>query len=436
MSTENSDLLRCGVAVRDITPERSELLEPTGMKRLVPTRGVLDPLRAECLALRCGGKLAFVVTSDLRTLSSLWVAEVQGRVAAATGCEATSVLLGSVHNHCSSPVAWGGDEAPPEGREAEAAANRKIVEAMVDGCVSAAADMRPAELAGVTVELTERIGENRRALLSNGTCVNAWGSGPIVPPGLKLVGAAGEDARRVQVLCVRELGAALPMVVLTGYDCHPHLGAAPYFSGESVGEYKRQIEAALPGVVSMHASATGGDCDLHCVHPIPDGGEPAETAWFRAAAVELGGRFSRGVVPAVWSLAGWHRPAKMRAAYHREGELDGGVHRLLILAALALGERVAIVSMPGEFFNVFGRQIYGGSPFEFTLLSGYNGSMLGYTPTPLNFEQGSYEVMRGPVATAAEETVHTPRGATVRASLQSGPTITGQVLEMLRVVKG
>ncbi len=428
-------LLQCGVAVRDISPDEPELLEPTGMKRLVPTRGNLDNLRVESLALRCGDDLAFVVTSDLRTWPTDWVAEVQRRVAESTGCDPTRVLLGAVHNHCSSPIAWGGADAPEEGRRAEEAANRKIVEMTIEACLAAASSLRPAELATGVARLSEPIGQCRRMMLSNGTCVNAWGSGPIVPPGLKLIEPPGTDPQEIYILCVREVGAAEPMAVLTEYDCHPHLGAIPYFSGESVGEYKRQLEAALPGVLSLHAAATGGDRDLHGVHPITGGTVEAEVGWFKRAAKELGARFARAVGPAVRSLTDWHRPGEIRSEYYREGELDGEAGRKLILTTLSLGPRVAIVSMPGEFFGNFGRQIHEESPFEFTFLSGYNGSMLGYVPYPLAFEQGSYEVMRGP-SEAADAAVATARGTVVRASDHLGPQVTERVVTMLRGVAG
>ena len=57
-----------GVGTADISPPHPELLTPTGMGRRVRTRGVLDPLRVEAMAISVGGELAFVTTSDLRTI--------------------------------------------------------------------------------------------------------------------------------------------------------------------------------------------------------------------------------------------------------------------------------------------------------------------------------------------------------------------------------
>ncbi len=405
--------LHIGVATGDLTPPDPALLKPTGMDRLVPTRGVLDDLRAEAMAIAAGGELAFVVTSDLRYLPPEWAVEIRQTVAERTGCDPLRVLLSSVHNHCSSPIAA---DDTPEAKAAEDRANRKIIDAMINACVDAAAAMAPAEIAAATTELSEPIGENRRVRLDNGTCVNCWGSGPVIAPGRRPVGPAGPDSTRVDILAARRLGDPAPMAVFTSYATHPHLYQLPYFSGEFPGAAKRAIERRVGGAVSLYANHTGGDLDLHCVHPMPDG-EDAQVAWFRRSADLLGERFADAAVPAI-PTTGFSRPSRMRCECYQADRV--------IINVLALGD-TAFVSIPGELFHSFGLRMLDAGPFAHTLMMAYNGSSPGYAPPAIGYEQGSYEVMRGPGA------VMNIRGITrATANETTGDVIAAKVGEMLQ----
>jgi hypothetical protein len=349
------------------------------------------------------------------------------RVAARTGCEATRVLLSAVHNHCSSPEAA---DKSPRAKAALRKANQKIIDGFVEACAKAKANLRPAELAAATATLTEPVGQNRRLLLSNGTCVNCWGAGPVIPFGHRAVGPAGPDSTRVDILAAREVGASAPFAILTCYPSHPHLYELPYFSGEFPGAVKRRIEAAFPGAVALHTSSTGGDIDLHCVHPMTDH-EPQQVRWFRQSAAILSDRFARAVLPAI-PTAGYQRPSQLRHDYYTSKPQETpGSRRLTILNCVALGD-FAFVSMPGEMFLSFGLEVLGRSPFAHTMLLGYNGSREGYAPAPLGFEQGSYEVMRGPAPEA--DPPDAPLNS-IRARPWTAQRITTRLLAMLQGLK-
>jgi len=417
---------RIGVAKRDISPPRPELLLPTGMGRLVPTRGVLDELRVEAMAIRLGAEVAFIVASDLRMFPMEWIVEVREAVGERVGCDPRRVLFSAVHNHCSSPEP--ADDSPAAA-EATAEANRKIVDGLIEACVASAEDTRPAEIAPATTALTKAVGQNRRFVLGNGTAVNCWGAGPAIPPGVKAVGPAGPDSTRVDVLAAREVGADQPFALLTSYATHPHLYALPYFSGEFPGAAKRRIEAAIPGAVALQATHAGGNVDLHCVHPKPDD-EPDSVAWFRGSADLLGQRLADAVLPAV-AAATYSRPTTLRHVYESTENLSGS-RRLVIVNGVAIGD-VAIVSIPGEMFIEFGLAIRAASPMAHTVLIAYNGSRQGYVPPAVGFEQGSYEVMRGPSANAEEEDT---RRITIRARPETGDEIVATILDVLRRLTG
>jgi len=426
-AAENPNLLKAGVARRDISPPNPKLLRPTGMSRLQSTIGVLDPLYIEALAVEAGGRGAIVLTGDLRTIEHAWVVEVRTTVAERLDLEPEQILFSSTHNHCSSPEP---DGESPEAQAALIVANRLIVSAMIDASIEAWENRRPAEIAYAEATLRERVGENRRMRVSNGTCINCWHGGAVCPPGHKYVAPAGPDSNEVRLLSVRQVGARKPFAVFVSYPSHPHLSALPYFSGESVGQAKREVAAGLGGdVVVLWANHTGGDIDMHCVHPKPDGLE-AELAWFQQSQKTLGRRLAAAIVPAVRGCRTYDRPASLKHGFWSSGEDRPKESCIVIINVVVLGD-VALASIPGEIFLELGREAMARSPVPKLLMMGYNGSAAGYQPKPLGFEQGSYEVMRGPAASADDLLEARPGIFVRRAQRDSGQNVVDTLVTML-----
>jgi hypothetical protein len=435
---------RAGVARRDISPDGWSHLTPTGMQRLSPSRGILDPLYVEALAIEAGGTLAFVVTADLRVISPAWAKQIREAVAQKTGCGPLRVLMSANHNHCSSPevpsdkllamLPGSLEENRQKANDALAAANGKILGAMVEACVVARDDLRPAEIAATHAHILEPMAENRRMRLGSGIVVQCWGAGAPVPPGEKLVAPADTFNPVVDVLCVREVGALEPFAILTSYDAHIHLYELPGFSGEIAGAAKRAIERRIPEVVAMYASGTPGDIDIHCTHPIPPGGEAAEVEWFQECAWDLGERFAKAVVTVAAGTEEYIRPQAIKHAYFSIGEAgESPPRRVTVLNTLLLDD-VALVTMPGEMFVAYGLELRSRNPARHLFLLGYNGSDSWYTPTLLGYEQGSYEAMRGPAKTIADEMTLDDKGQPTparKARPESGAEIVNQIIGML-----
>ena len=441
----NDGELKIGVARRDISPDEPRLLKPTGMERTEPTRGVLDPVFVEAMAIETGGQVGLLATSDLRMIPHDWAAEVRHAVAERLGCPWQRVHLSAVHNHCSSPEA--ADDSP-ESQAACDRANRKIVEAFIDSCLEAYETRRPAEVAYGRSELREPIGLNRRVRLSNGTCVNCWHAGGVCPPPLKFVGPGGPDSKDIRLLAVREVGAERPFAVLTSYATHPHFTAIPYFSGEFPGQAKREVARRLGGEIAvLQATHCGGDNDLHVVQPEPQGSTEETVQWFQESQQLLAGRFADVVVPAVESLAEWERPATLRHAYWSSGEDDPVGKRLTVVGVMALGD-IALVSLPGELFLDLGLRLHKESPFPKLLVTAYNATAggggpgksgqapsSGYQGPPISFEQGSYEVMRGPASSDDDLLEARPGRFVRRATPASGNKVINKALELLAKLK-
>ncbi len=425
MNPDTAASFRAGVARRDIAPPQPRLLKPTGMGRPHPTRGVLDPLFVEALAVQAAGRTGFVITADLRTFEPKWVTSIRETVADRTGCDPWAILFSSTHNHCSSPAA--ADNSPVAVAAAEEA-NLKICDATVAACCAAFESMRPAEWASATTHLAAPIGENRRMRFSGGICLNSWGAGPIVPPGRRITGPAGPDSTRIDMMAVRAPGAASPFALLVSYATHPHLYELPAFSGEFPGAAKRILAERLPGTTILHANHAGGDIDIHCVHPMPDDPE-AKIAWFQESAHRMGERFADAVVPAI-PADGYTRPADLRHTHFTtEHQVTDPAQRPVYINALALGD-TALLSIPGELFHELGRQIHADCPFSSLCLMAYNGSGA-YMAPPIGFEQGGYEVMRGTSFPRPGEDPLSPRPRRVPVPMNMGTRVVEEARKLL-----
>jgi len=429
-----SNTLKVGVGRSIISPEETDQLQPTGMTRLGPTRGILDDLTVEAVAISVAPDAAFVLSGDLRCLQYNWVEAVRLRVSEAIGCDPKRILFGSTHNHCSNPEA---ENDAPNGEEATGRAVAKIVRGIGNACLSAYDNLRPAEMASFEAHLHEPIGEVRRMRLGNGTVVQCWGSGPVVAPGMKLLGQAGPASMKIDGMAFREPGASAPFALLTSYPSHPHLYELPYFSGETSGAVKRELERRFPGLTHVYANGTGGDIDMHFVHPMPSDEEEA-IEWFRTSCKEISRRFAEAVEPVLLGLDdnSYTGTVSMQHRYwscFEDSEVSSG--RMIILNALVLNDS-AIVSIPAEIFSSYGRWMHDHNPFKSLLLVSYNGSSKGYIGTPIAFEQGGYETMRGAALSEEEEGQPMVAGKpNLRARVDTGQLISEQVVAILNDLK-
>lgn len=424
MSPQDTNALEIGVAAQEVVFARPELLSPTGMGRLGPTIGTLQPPRMEALAVRAGGELALITTGDLRTIPYDWVVRMRREIAERTGCDERRVLFSGDHNHCFNPIARGDS---PEAAAAAEEADEQIQQAIIDVCSRAVERLAPAEIAATTVELSETIGECRRVLVSNGTAISAWGSHPAALWGVKIATPGGPDPTTAGLVAIRRAGETSPFAVLVNYDSHPHLCGLRYFSGETPGGIKRRIEQLVGGATCLYAHGTGGNVDIHCIHPMPDD-EDEQREWFERSVDMIAERMANDVVPALETMS-YQRPERLAHAYwSTEAAGTDEKRRLVILNGVGLGD-VAFVSMPGEMFLEFGLEIRGRSPFGQTVLMGYNGSRQGYVAKPIGYEQGSYETMRGPSSTSEEEDVRKP---VIRARVETGDEVAAEILRILQ----
>ena len=432
----NSSELKIGVARSDVSPDKPELLKKR-WGRNVFTRGVLIPIFIEALSIVSGNSIYFIITSDL-ILTLRDIAErVRKAVSKKTGCDPLNIIFSAVHNHSS--MYQKPKTVPPQTIKAQKEYDKKIENGYIQACLDAYANIQPSEIAAASVILKERIGDCRRMQLSNGTCITAWGSGPVFIPGLKFAYPSVPQSKQIDILSIRKLGTDKPFAILTSYSSHIHLVKIPYFDGEAAGAMKKEIEARIPGVTALYTNATGGNIDMHrTTLPRPHTGKVEDDLkWYKKSADILAKRFANAVVPAI-PTSGYSRPQKIYHKYYDSQDIHKKktMPRFLI-HAMVLGN-IALVNLQGELFLEYGIQMHQRCPFPHLLLLGYNetGRAYGYVGTPLDYERGGFEI-KGRIPRSAKEKKEFIK-AGIRISLstpQTGKIITDKIIELLNNIK-
>lgn len=157
----------------------------------------------------------------------------------------------------------------------------------------------------------------------------------------------------------------------------------------------RVVESGAP--LAIYADEPAGEPDgtlRAATRPVRLGVKPyppfaeadAEARRQAAHLAELRGRVGPDELQAAVGVA---RRARMLAdkarLYEGTREIETELHGLRI-------GPVGLVGFPGEPFSEIGARVKAGSPFRWTLFSGYTNDYLGYVPTREAYAEGGYEV--------------------------------------------
>jgi len=249
-AAESELAYRVGLARKCITPD--EPLWMAGyMDRRHPSKGVLDDLYAQALAIEdAGGRRALLLTVDLCVLRTATVSRVCGQIAKRSGLKREQILVNVSHTHSGPAVDQLDDGYPmsPEDRKKLAAYTERVKAHLVDLAEAALGDLEPA---GLTFGVgTATFFENRRRLDADGRCV---GMGP---------NPHNHTDRDVPVLRIANRRGTVRVLVF-GAACHNvTLGGNSYkISGDFSGAARKHIETQLPGVQAIFVTGCGADAN-------------------------------------------------------------------------------------------------------------------------------------------------------------------------------
>jgi hypothetical protein len=382
-------MLKLGTGSSIISPHSWEGVTMGGMPRNIPTRGVLEDLEAHVFVLQDGTNSVVICELDQLFITEELATQIGARTE--RRLPKARLILCATHDHSSEAIPFDAENGKAE--KTCAAAREIIYEGFSRALDQALKDMREVEVAADRVPVPMALGVNRRAKLGNGTCTTAWDKGALLPPGQKLVGKSSEDARWIDLLAFREPGQAAPRALLSSYASHIHFYEVPYFTDEAAGASRRAMKKRHPHLHLMYAVGILGNIALGSAHPIPKNDEESRIAWYQEKSTAFGEAFADVLSRRLDGLK--YAPVDvMRYETYREPGTER--EQDLQIETLRLGSH-AICVVPGEMFIEWDDELRRNQPCDSLLLMAFNRSFLGYVATPLGFEEGSYETMRGPV---------------------------------------
>lgn len=429
--------LSAGFARLDITPNLGIGISGYYVPRVAS--GVLDPLEANALALKCGANALVLISVDNCGLAPTAVYDrCRASIAETVGIPAESVFISATHTHTSPD--WGEDT--PESREYTAWLEHRLT----DAARMAMDDLRPTQMGYGTGTAPNVAFVRRFRMADGGIRTNPGVNNP------EIVEPIGAPDDRVNVLRFEREGA--PDVVLVNFGNHPDVVGGCRLSADWPGFLRRRVEKALDDVKCIFFNGAQGD--VNHVNVFPRGGDMNDLSPdFDDVARGYGharhiGNVVAGAVLQVYDKVCWQdvdriqgsiamlevpanlpRPeeletARRYAALHRAGrdaeipfagmELTTVVaeaERMLRLehgpaafsmpvTAAAIGN-VALIGLPGEPFTGVGRALKEVGGWSLILPCCITNGYEGYFPMREAYDEGGYEARSSIFASGVAE---------------------------------
>ena len=365
-------MLQLGSAHKIISPSLPQFITMSGMGRLSPTRGVLDDTEVNAHVLYDGTQYVVICVLDLVFAQQSVYEEIKAGIQ--SQLPEAMLMMTCIHDHSATAQPY--DKKDPAHIAESKAAHALMVAQSIAAILEAATQLEEVEVASTRTQLPQALGTNRRAKLNNGTCVTAWGAGPIIPPGMAWSGFNGPDADWIDVLAFRKRGADKASAVITSYGSHIHFYEIPMITGEAGGYARAAMREIFPEAAVTYTTSYAGDVSLQFPHPMPAGDDDVLIEWQRSQSERFAGVFARSVAHALDNMT----YAAVDAMDLREHVWTGDVEdpnstARYVVQSLKLGESV-LCTLPGEMFLDFDAMLRSGLDTHVVVM-GYNNSWLG-----------------------------------------------------------
>jgi len=413
-----ADDLKVGRAAVEITPAIGTPMNAP-LRPNVPAKTAAeahDPLRAKAVVLDEGGRRVALVVCDVTSIPRQIIEEARRLVGETTGIDPGSVMIGATHCHTAPQLRHrflvnADDEARRMGLAYIAALPARIAEAVR----LAEADLRPARVSAA-LGREDSISFNRRFFMKDGgVMVNPYKGDDAKLD--RIDRAAGPiDPEVGMVSFTAESEGNEPLVTLVNFAIHLDTMGGERPSADFPFMLD-QIMGAVHGPEMLTVFAMGAAGNVNH-YDLLDPARPrrtkgpgessrigailaAEALRMHPRLVPLGGtplRMAREVV-----RLDYH-PEKARklieqigqAARHFDGEVEvihegGKVSFDAEVQAIALGDELAWVGLPGEMFVELGLALKAASPFRYTMIHTLANGSIGYVPNLRAYPEGAYE---------------------------------------------
>jgi hypothetical protein len=413
--------LRAGAAQVVITPEPGAPL--AGYYSLREADGVLDDLFAKSLVLDIGGTKVALVTLDLITLPRAVALSARAAVERETGIPGSHVMISATHQHTGPVMTRESvrDELDGGGSPIARTYTERLPSLIARSVHEAANRLAPARMRATSTRV-ENLAYNRRFWMDDGTV--GWNPPKLSP---HIVAPAGPHDPEVGIICFETLDQTpRTLACYVNYAMHPDTTGGTKISADYPGWLSRalaQVHGA--GMVTLFANGCCGNLahrNVWWADPQKSPGESARLGSILAGAVcsawptlhEIAPgplRVRREIVqvplPQVTESDRAEAREELRRTREKQGKFmaqvkafrvfdvedRGGQPWELEVQVVALGDDLAIVSMPGEIFVELGLAIKAASPFPQTFIAELANGAIGYIPNRTAYAEGNYEVV-------------------------------------------
>ncbi len=413
---------RAGVAAVDITPPPG--IPMAGYYHERGADGVLDPLFSRALVIEAGGERAAFVTLDIISVTREITDEARAGIEKTTGIPGAHVMISATHAHTGPELASRGRRSSAMGGQSQLAVDytAALPAKIVESVRVAHEKLQPARLK-VASGRCEDLAFNRRFYMRDGTV--GWNPGKLNP---HIVLTAGPTDPEVGILHVEPPDGVSPRQSLATYvnfAMHPDTTGGSKISADWPGALGRVLSTYHgPDHQTLVANGTCGNLNhLDFLWGGAQGGpgeqnriatilgatvfqaqkrlQPLEPGSLRVKcrSVELDlppvspaqVEEARQVVASTTNDHGANFMKLVRAYRALDVAARAGEPHRVEVQAIALGNQVAWVSLPGEVFVELGLAIKRRSPFAHTYLVELANENIGYIPDRRSYAEGNYE---------------------------------------------
>jgi neutral ceramidase len=422
--------LRIGAAAVKITP-------PVGipMAGYYYERGadkIHDDLYAKAIVIEKDSSKVAIVTCDLTAITSDIVMVARELVEKSVGIHGDNVMISATHTHTGPVIPKKDNRDNPTGKSAEILTSyiSKLPGLIAESVRQANDALKPAKISfGLGHE--ESISFNRRFFMTDGTV--GWNPGKLNPKIIKPAGPIDPDvfvlfsetnegkpistyvnfALHLDNTGGTEISADLPftlsnilgkikgpeMVTLFGQGCSGNINHINVKSREPQSSFSeaQRLGTVLSGeVIKTYTRMQPFDINNISVRRKIVNLPLAEISVNDLPkARETVAKYGK---PGAAPFLDFVNSFKIIEVYNRNGKpVEAEVQ------VFALGDKLAIVSLPGEIFTELGTYIRSRSPFPFTIVVELTNGSIGYVPDRKAYIEGNYEPVSSRVAPGSGE---------------------------------
>lgn len=406
-------MFKAGFARLDITPPFGVPISGYFYRRT--TKGVLDPLELNALAVSDGENTALIIACDIIGIKLDKAEILRNKIEEDTGVKSNNILICCLHQHTSFAIQ---NPSFLNSMDINTPFFKVLKQKFADVSKMAIEDMREAKMRVASCETAEQISFVRRYYTKSGPVATnpGWYNPDVIEP-------AGKPDNTVRLVRFEREGNDIALV---NFSTHPDVIGGEKVSADWPGFVRRFVEKDLDGVSCILVNGAQGD-----VNHFNFMGEKQKRSGYEHS--EYMGRIIADTVLNLWNNTVEHKADKifsdvdfiysrtrtegeerydeMKAFYtaYEEDKLGYKPHitelalarriinlrtetiyRQVPVSMVVMGD-VALVGFGGEPFTDYATHARDAAPDKFVMAACCTNGYEGYLPTKRAFEEGGYE---------------------------------------------